>query len=182
MKKMYVQQAEEYTVTSLIGCLKMFTSLSKESKKVRQIVKLIANPYYVHTLLQLLEFVSHDNMRVICEILVDLKESGVPLALLDDSQQSFDSKLFGDKLLDKLFDNAKRSLVAGGNYDKVKIVTRTMLKIGVPAPALTALLERLPYKDHAEQALLLILCDAGAEFRYPAPGDNVVNTKESGRT
>jgi hypothetical protein len=35
MKKMYVQQAEEYTVTSLIGCLKMFTSLSKESKKVR---------------------------------------------------------------------------------------------------------------------------------------------------
>ena len=49
-----------------------------------------------------------DNLRVICGILVDLKESGVPIALLESDQQA-ESLLFSDKLLDKLFEIAKKS-------------------------------------------------------------------------
>lgn len=66
----------------------------------------------------MLDFVSLNNLRVICGILVDLKESGVPLSL-HDSEQPVESQLFSDKLLDKLFEIAKKSLIAGTNYDKV---------------------------------------------------------------
>jgi hypothetical protein len=58
----------------LFDCVKMFSSVSRLQKQTAQLMKSVASPYYVRTLLQLLLSVSDEFKLNILSVLEDLTE------------------------------------------------------------------------------------------------------------